>query len=260
MRGLSSPHQPRARWNRQAQSRSLDRTGSGDGSNKAVRPTESDTGSRRMAIRRRQGYGDRPGDGRRVRAAGTGFTRCRIPKTLTIDSQAEDLRIQAEDRVTTLHALLQKYPSLKLSQGCRLEGQQRHREGHEAAPREVHGDTEGIPERPLQTDSRFLPSGTSVYRVRHEDMPERSEYTESDPQLWGPKRRTARSRKTTDLRRKPALHLDELADGGRRSRGRPPPDVQTDRVRGKTGSATAADRPAPLRGTAGRGQRPRAMA
>ena len=36
-----------------------------------------------------------------------------IPKTLTVDSQAEDLRRLAEDRVTDLHALLQKYPSLK---------------------------------------------------------------------------------------------------------------------------------------------------
>ena len=41
-----------------------------------------------------------------------------IAKILTIDSQAEDLRRQAEDRVTTLHALLQEYPSLKPLRGA----------------------------------------------------------------------------------------------------------------------------------------------
>ena len=107
-----------------------------------------------------------------------------IAKILAIDSQAEDLRRQAEDRVTTLHALLQRHPSLK---PLRDEG---------LKDNEIVNEMKRLLEKTTEIQRGYqsglyrriqvLPIGTTVYRVRHEDMPERSEYTASDPQLWGP--------------------------------------------------------------------------
>ena len=108
-----------------------------------------------------------------------------IPKTLTIDSQAEDLRIQAEDRVTTLHALLQKYPSLR---SLRDAGWKDNNDIVKVMKQLLEKSTEiqrGY-QSGLYRRIQVLPRETPVYRVRHEDMPEKSEYTESDPQLWGP--------------------------------------------------------------------------
>ena len=108
----------------------------------------------------------------------------RSQKILAIDSQAEDLRRQAEDRVTTLHALLQRHPSLKR---LRDEG---------FKDNEIVNEMKRLLEKTTEIQRGYqsglyrriqvLPSGTTVYRVRHEDMPKRSEYTASDPQLWGP--------------------------------------------------------------------------
>ena len=180
-------------------------------------------------------------------------------RILAIDSQAENLRKQAEERVTTLHALLQqKYPSLKALRDAGWKDN----EIVEAMKRLLETTTEiqrGY-RSGLYRRIQVLPSGTAVYRVRHEDMPEQSEYTESDPQLWGPSEERQGAGRLR-IHGESLLYVstswltaaDEAGIG-------PLQTVQTDRVRGKPGSATAADRPAPFRGTAGGGQRPRAMA
>ena len=108
-----------------------------------------------------------------------------IAKILTIDSQAEDLRRQAEDRVTTLHALLQRHPSLKRLRDEGLKDNEIVNEMKRLLEKTTEiqrGYQSGLYRR-----IQVLPSGTTVYRVRQEDMPEQSEYTESDPQLWGPR-------------------------------------------------------------------------
>ena len=86
-------------------------------------------------------------------------------RILAIDSQAENLRRQAEDRVTTLHALLQRYPSLKPLRDAGLKDNdivEVMKQLLEKTTEIQRGYQSGLYRR-----IQVLPSGTTVYRVRH---------------------------------------------------------------------------------------------